>query len=325
MIYLLHGGDWVSLEETLSKMKKDVEPEELRDVNITTFTGPEISFEELNTTCQTIPFLGNKRMIIVRGLMDQKQRPGRKPSSAEKPSRGEWENLPVMLRSIPDTTDLVFVNGKLETRNILLQTIKNMGDTITFPVPRLRELPLWILNRAKIKGVGIDPRAASSLSNMIGLNLRIIDAELEKLSVYCDNKMIQYKDVLEMVSYVKQGNIFVAVDSVIEQRPDIAVTQIHKLVDEGYTPGYIISMIARQVRLILLTKAFKAKGVQHSELGNKLSLSGYPLQKTLEQEPRVSPARLTRLHRKLLEADADIKNGSSINTILEILIVELAT
>ena len=127
-----------------------------------------------------------------------------------------------------------------------------------------------------------------------------------------------------MVPYVKQGNIFVAVDSVIEQKPDVALTQIHKLVDEGYTPGYIISMIARQVRLLLLTKAFKAKGVQHSKLGNKLSLSGYPLQKTLEQEQRISPDRLTRLHLNLLEADADIKNGSSINTILEILVVKLA-
>ena len=117
-----------------------------------------------------------------------------------------------------------------------------------------------------------------------------------------------------------------AVDAVLERRPGLAIGHVHQLLDEGRAPPYVITMIARQVRLILLAGDVKAQGASQSEIGGRLSLSGYPLRKTLEQEQRISPERLASIHSKLLDADVSLKTSAiDDGLVLDMLITELAT
>ena len=69
MIHLFFGGDDLALHEALSSMKKEVRPAELRDVNITVLQGHDVSPDQLLATCATVPFLAEKRMVIVEGLL----------------------------------------------------------------------------------------------------------------------------------------------------------------------------------------------------------------------------------------------------------------
>ena len=327
VIYLMYGGDDVSLEEALSAMKDGMQPAELRDVNITVLDGPTVSLDQLEATCATVPFLAEKRMVIVRGLLDQYevQRTGRRAGPPERRPLGQWEGLSSLLEAVPATTDLVFVDGSLDSRNALLRSIRSLGEPMTFPVPRPRELPRWVLDRAGRRAIDIEHRAADALADIVGGNLRIIDSELEKLSIYRGGEQVRYQDVEEMVAYVKEANIFAAVDAVLERRPGLAIRHVHQLLDEGRAPPYIITMIARQVRLILLARDVKAQGVPQSEIGGRLSLSGYPLQKTLEQEQRISSERLAAMHTKLLEADVSLKTSAAEDgLVLDMLIAELA-
>ena len=326
MIYLMYGGDDVSLQEALSSMKDEVQPAELRDVNITVLDGPAASLDRLAATSGTVPFLADRRMVIVRGLLDQFEvQSGRRSASSERKTLGQWEGIPAILGGVPETTHLVFVDGLLSERNALLRKIRPLAKTLTFPVPRGRELRQWVHDRAARRGIEIEPRAVDALADMVGGNLRIIDSELEKLSVYSGGEQVRYQDVQELVAYVKEANIFAAVDAVLERRPGLAIRHVHQLLDEGRAPPYVITMIARQVRLILLARDVKAQGASQSEIGSRLSLSGYPLRKTLEQEQRISSERLAAIHRMLLEADVSLKTSAvEDGLVLDMLIAELA-
>ena len=324
MIYLLYGGDEVSLDERLSGMREEVQPEELRDVNVSVLDGAVVSLEELAATSGAAPFLADRRLVIVRGLLGRYE-PQRSARRSERRSLGEWEGLPDVLGGVPDTTNLVFTEGALNSRNPLLALVRPLAETLTFPVPRHRELPRWIADRARLRGIEIEPRAADALAAAIGGNLRIVDSELEKLSIYRGDERIRYEDVRRMVAYVREANIFAAVDAVLERRPDHAVRHIHRLLDEGREPSYIITMIARQVRLILLARDVREQGVPRAEIGGRLSLSGFPLQKTLQQEERISSERLAAIHRRLLQADADLKTSAADDAlVLDMLVAELA-
>ena len=324
MIYLLYGGDEVSLDERLSGMREEVQPEELRDVNVSVLDGAVVSLEELAATSGAAPFLADRRLVIVRGLLGRYE-PQRQARRSERRSLGEWEGLPDVLGRVPDTTNLVFAEGALNSRNPLLALVRPLAETLTFPVPRHRELPRWIADRARRRGIEIEPRAADALAAAIGGNLRIVDSELEKLSIYRGDERIRYEDVRRMVAYVREANIFAAVDAVLERRPDHAVRHIHRLLDEGREPSYIITMIARQVRLILLARDVREQGVPRAEIGGRLSLSGFPLQKTLQQEERISSERLAAIHRRLLQADADLKTSAADDAlVLDMLVAELA-
>ena len=319
MIYLLYGGDELSIDETLSSLKAEVGSAEVRDFNITSMRGAALTPEELFATCATVPFLSDKRLVIVEGLLSLFEAGGPGPT-------GRWEGLSDRLSALPDTTDLVFSDGRLSQSNPLLGQLRPLAKTLTFPSPTARELPDWIRERAAKRGVRIEPRAISAMADAIGGNLRIMDMELQKLSLYRSGEEVRHQDVEELVAYVREANIFGAVDAVLEGRPGMAIRVIHQLLDSGRTPPYVIAMIARQVRFLLLAKELMEQKVPAADMGRRLELSGYPLRKTMEQAPRLTKQRLMDMHRKLLEADLSVKSGPmDEQLVLDILVAELVS
>lgn len=331
MLYLLYGGDEVLLDEALSSMKEAVGPPETVDVNVTTLDGSQASFDEVVAIASTVPFLAEKRLVIIRGLLAQfEPRPGGRAAGSSPPSEKSamerWKGLPGYASEMPETTDLVIVDGKLKGPNPLLAKLRPVAKVITFPLPVGRDLPAWIRRRAANRGIDIEPRAVQSMADFIGPNLRVVDTELEKLSLYRGGEPIRNEDVWELVANVKEANIFATVDAVLEGRPRIAVRSAHQLLDAGRTPGYMISMLARQVRLLLLAKEIKATGASMPEIGKRLSISGFPLTKTLEQEGKLSIQKLMGIHRRLLDTDVSIKTGEVDERLgLDLLVAELAS
>ena len=331
MIYLLTGDDEFSLHETLSSMKESVEPADLRDVNITTLDGSQIGFAQLAATCDTVPFLAERRLVVVEGLLSHFER--RRPSQARARARPErapavdkWKQLSQYLPTVPESTNLVFVEGRLTAANPLLGAIRSHVKTRTFPLPNPGQLREWIRGRAMSQGIELEPRAVDTLAETIGSDLRTVATELEKLSLYRPGEVIRHQDVLELVSYTKESNIFAAVDAMVEGRSRIAIGLVHQLLQSGSPPSYLLSMMARQVRLLLLAKELRALKVPPAEQGRRLGLSGYPLRKTLEQERMLSAQRLVEVHRKLLEADLSMKTlGVGDELILDVLIAEVSS
>ena len=126
------------------------------------------------------------------------------------------------------------------------------------------------------------------------------------------------------MSYTREANIFAAVDAVMESRPSVALRQIHQLLIAGRPAGYVISMLARQVRLLLLAKELKTMRVGAAQMAARLGLSGYPLRKTLEQEPKLSEQQLLAIHGKLLDADRITKTtGIPEDLALDLLITDV--
>ncbi|MCY4577967.1 MAG: hypothetical protein OXD31_02870, partial [Chloroflexi bacterium] len=87
----------------------------------------------------------------------------------------------------------------------------------------------------------------------------------------------------------------------------------------------VITMLARQVRFLILAKDLKSRGFAQDEIGRRISISGYPLTKTMQQEGRFSAERLVEIHRRLLEADLSIKTGAADEEMaLDTLIIALS-
>ncbi len=313
MIYVLYGEDELSLGEELASIKEGVGPAELRDVNITALSASDAGFERLAATCDTVPFLSEKRLVIMEGLLSLFERAASQPNANESASRrartDEWNALPDYLPGMAPTTDLVFVDARLSANNPMLAKLKPHAKVMHFPLPSFNELRGWIAQRAAKIGVNIEPRAIAALAETIGPDTRVIDNELQKLALYRWGQLVRREDVEEMVSYAKEASVFQAVDAVLEGRTGVALKLAHQILDSGRPPSYLITMIARQVRLLLLAKDIRAQGVPTAEIGGRLSLTGYPLRKTLEQEARFSHEWLAEIHRKLLEADLSVKTG----------------
>ncbi len=329
MIHLLYGDDEFSISETVASARESVEPPDLRDVNITVLDGPSIAFDELRATCDTVPFLAEKRMVIVNGLLGQFERrrgAGSTPAREQAPRKLDgWEGLGEYLPQVPETTSLIFVDGPLGRSNPLLGAVTPHARVLTFAVPNDRGVARWVSDRAASRAIPIEPAAVDALAGAIGGDLRVVAGELEKLAVYRAGEPIRREDVDEMVSYAREASIFAAVDAMVEGRLDAALSASHQLLRMGRPPAFILAMVARQVRLLILAKDLKERGVPPAEHGKRLGLSGYPLRKTMEQERGFTADRLAHVHRKLLEADVLLKTtGTDEETVLDLLVTEVA-
>ena len=325
MIYLIYGEDSLSVEEKLASLRADAGADELYDVSTTTLDGASVSLAELEAAWSTIPFLADRRTVMVRGLLARMES-GRGGSTRSRGFDDEWSDMGERLAIVPESSDVIFVDAAVNRGNPLLRAIRPLAQVHEFRLPSVREMPGWVRQRADRLGAAIEPSAISALVDAIGNDTRVIDMELQKLALYRSDGMIRRQDVEAMVSYVREANIFAAVDAALEGRAGIALRLVHQLLDAGRPPTYLITMLARQVRFLIVAKDMKARGFQQDEIGRKLSISGYPLTKTMQQEGRFNAARLVEIHRRLIEADLSIKTGAADEEMaLDALIVALST
>ena len=325
MIYLIYGDDSLSVEETLASLRPDADAEGLGDVNTTTLDGASVSLSELEAAWSTIPFMADKRTVIVRSLLARMEQGRGRGSGRSATPEGEWSGLGERVANVPESTDLIFVDAAVGRGNPLLRELRPHAEVREFRLPSIREMPGWVRRRADRMGAAIEPSAISALVDAIGNDTRLVDMELQKLALYRSGSVIRRQDVEAMVSYVREANIFAAVDAALEGRAGIALRMAHQLLEAGRPPTYVITMLARQVRFLILAKDMKGRGFAQDEIGRRLSISGYPLTKTMQQEGRFTAERLTEIHRRLLESDLSIKTGAADEEMaLDNLIVSLA-
>ena len=174
-------------------------------------------------------------------------------------------------------------------------------------------------------GVEIDPRAAAALAEAVGRQPMVLDSELRKLALSTDGQRIRREDVQRMVAYVRESTIFQAVDAVVEGRTGDAIRMVRQIVDGGQPASYVITMIARQVRLLLLAKELRSQRVAPGEMAQRLNLPTFAVDRTRRQEARLPYDRLARTHRQLVEADLAMKTtGVDEQLALDLLIAEMS-
>ena len=310
MISIIYGEDVVSAEEALVEVSRASGPEDLRDINHTTFLAENLTPPQLSAAVFTIPFMTDVRVVVVKGLLTTFERGARASRGAQSNRRdplGPWTDTIDQLGSIPPTTNLTFVDGALSKSNPMLRKLAPQSKVREFPLPRERDMPGWIMARANALGIALEPRASATLAEAVGRQPRLIDAELRKLALYADRRSIREEDVREMVAYVREANIFQAVDAVIDGRTGVALRLITRIMDDGSPAAYVLTMLGRQVRLLLVAKDMSARGAANDEIGRRLRLSGWVLNKTLQQERRMTQEYLEYFHGRLVETDLTLK------------------
>ena len=301
MIIVLEGKDEYRLSERVSEFRLTVTPPEMSDINTTMLDGNIVTIEELLTSLSTVPFMADRRLVIVEGLLNR--------LGGSKKDLGEWLNFPDLLKDLPPTANLLLIEREPIPSNKLLSTILRLGQVEKFSPLRHRDLLDWINTRCSKLGLEIERTAVALIADSVGSELRVIDSELNKIKTYSRGRLITREDITLMVPYVRQQNVFRVVDSVIEGRTRDALNASSMLIGLGESPSGIVRMIERQLRFLILAKHLLSRKIPTGDIGKHINLSGYPLQKTLEMERKISQARIMSMHDNLLKSNIRVREG----------------
>ncbi len=304
----MEGKDEFRLSERVSEFRLTVTPPEMSDINTTMLDGNIVTVDELLTSLSTVPFMADRRLVIVEGLLNRLGGVNKR-SAGSKKDLTEWLNFPDLLTNLPPTANLLLIERESLPSNKFLSTILKLGQVEKFSPLGHRDLLEWINTRSSKMGLDIERTAVTLIADSVGSELRLIDSELNKIKTYSRGRLITREDVILMVPYVRQQNVFRVVDSVIEGRTRDALNASSMLISLGESPSGIVRMIERQLRFLILAKHLLSRKIPTGDIGKHINLSGYPLQKTLEMEKKISQAKIMNMHDNLLKSNIRVREG----------------
>ena len=274
--------------------------------------GPDTSVAALRLAADAVPFLADRRMVIVRGLLGRLAGRGgggqrRGASRARKPAQSGPDELQALLdylADLPWTTSLVLVEDGRLNPDPLERAIPR-GRAAIREYPRVLDVPGWVRNRAKLVGV---------------------DSELHKLADYADGRTVSRADVRELV-IGRDVAVWSLLDGLAERQADKALRALRALYSQGESPEALLGrdiaphyrrlMVARE--LSLASKEERAR-VDVADLGLNPATVG----RWSDQAAGFERQDLERALTLLLDLDRKIKTGETEpEPALEVAVVEL--
>jgi DNA polymerase-3 subunit delta len=333
VFYIFHGDDEFGRTEELASMRAQLADGDaaMAGLNTSVFDGNRLTLGELCHACDTIPFMADRRLVIVRKLLS---RLALRSSGEGNPAwkRDFLSGLLAYLPNLPEFTRLFFLEDKaLGGSHPILKLAEVEGKkgrafTRLFELPKEKELPTWIHRRARDSGGNIDADAGYLLGALVGRDLRLLDLEIDKLLLYADGRIVSADDVRALVSRARDASIFDLVDSVGRREPDRALRLVHGLLDDKRDPLYLLAMLARQVRILIQVSELQKQHLSKQQIASHLRLHPFVVEKGLAQARNFEMAQLEMAHQRLVEADLSIKTGQMDGVLaLDLLVVDLCS
>ena len=337
MFYILHGEDEFSRGEELDRLRRRLAGDDLAmaELNTAILDGSKLTLGELRHHCDAIPFLSERRLVIAHGLLTRLA-PGRKAQeqggAGEEPAwkRAYLQDLAAYLPGLPPSTVLIFVENRTisASQAVLKLARAQEGNGATFvqqfDPPKDRELPGWIHRRVRGKQGTISSDAVTLLAALIGNDLRLLDQEIEKLLLYAGERQVTSEDVRALVSRARETSIFDLVDRVGRRQAAESLRLLHQMLEDGEHPLYLLTMLARQVRILIQVSDLRARRLSDTEMASRLKLHPYVVKKGLAQARNFTMAELETAHQRVVETDWAIKTGKMEDVLaLDMLVVGL--
>jgi DNA polymerase-3 subunit delta len=336
MLYLLHGTDEFTRSEELGKLKQKLGDPTVVSLNTTVLDGRKMTLAALVQTCDALPFMAKRRLVIVENFWSRfepaegsksKEKPPKAPASDTALVKGLLEYLP----RLPETTGLVFVESRsLHKANPAFNAVpsdqKKTAYVKEFNPPEEGELGRWVERRMKAKGGEIMPQAAQELARFTGGDLRQLDQELDKLWAHANfARPVSITDVHNLVNATQTDNVFALVDAIGLRQRERAMRVLHELLEAGAAPAYLLTMIERQFRILLQVKDMQARGCSSAEMQKTLGIRhSFIIDKSVRQAQNFSMATLESIYGRLADVEQKIKTGEIEDLLaLDLLVIEL--
>lgn len=314
MFYVFHGNDTHSQQKQLADLQAKLGSPDTLSLNTTIFEG-QVDIGELKQVCYAMPFLSDKRLVVVRGMF------------VKAPAKEVVKELVTFIPELPETTRLVFMEpDALNLKHPLIKAANEAtnGFVKQFNRPEGADLDRWVSRQVEERGGSIEPRAANLLATSIGNDLQSIDNEIEKLLLYKGEGTISEADVALLCPYAAEANIFDLVDALGNRNGRTAAQLLQAKLSEGTDPFYLFSMVIRQFRLLIQVKELASQGKRAPEISKSLRMHSFVAGKLFQQAQQFSLPQLERIYGHLLETDVGVKTGQTdMTTSLNLLVAGL--
>ncbi len=294
-IYYLYGADEYLKQESYNRLTGAVLESGIKDFNCDIFFGGEVNVDSVITAANTFPVMAERRLVVLK--------------DANRLTAGDEESLLSYISNPSPYTTLIMVGSSVDKRKKFFSSLGKNNALVDHSPPYENEMPKWIKWIAKKKNVSISAEAVRCLVDIVGNDLGSIENEIEKASIYLgDRQTIELEDIEAVTVDVKEITIFQFIDAIGNKDLAASLKKLNKIMDSGMSPLLIISMIARQMRLIWVGIDTLKKGGTDSDLRKKVRLPTGAFRNYRRQLKLFKEAEIKKAFNDLTELDLKFKS-----------------
>lgn len=311
-IVLINGESILLINEAVSNIVKE-------NKNVTSFDMNGCEIEDILLEAGYFSMFEEEKIIIVRNANF---------FGSGKLSEKDLNTLLKYLENPNDLTSIIFIcNEKIDARKKITKLMKEKYEIITIPNLKYYEIEnriekYFLKENYKIDKDTVKYIVASSLNNY-----DLAMSECEKIILYYNEpSYIKRKDVENIVSKSINANNFLFVDALIEGDLEKSLNLLSDIKTMKIEPTILISLIARDIRIMLNVKKLLEQNKREYEILSELNLMDWQLEKYLK---KAFPYKIKELEEwlvKLTNIDLKIKSGKLDKYYaLELLILDICS
>lgn len=192
-VYLLHSNEDFLLYDALCSIKAANCDVDAFNFNIFDMKSSDDSksIDQMIDILNTLPFLIERRILIIENI--------------QKLTKKDIKKLEGYIQSPSKTSLLVMLYNGQSPKLFDAAVLKNIK--VIPLVLQERDIPFWIKTKAKKRGVDITDRAIEHLIGIVGADIGLLHAEIEKLLSF-NNAVIDIDDIKEIVCDCAEYNAF---------------------------------------------------------------------------------------------------------------------
>jgi len=315
-LYVLHGNEpFLELQARLALRKLLLGAAD-DALAYSEYSGDKVSWAAVLDDLTTLPMLAPRRVVTILEADPFVSR-----------ERAKLEKLFAERVASTRFTGVLILCVRTWAANTKLAKLLPDRMTIVCKTPETYTLPNWCVSWCQnTYGKTLPLNAARLLVEYIGPHLGLLDAELDKLSVYVGSSpKIEARDVDTLVGGRQAENAWRLFDLLSSGKSSEALTFLERLLDQGEDPLKLLGAFSYRFRQVAQCGRLLMQGVALPEAMKRVEIPPLARQSIEAQLRQLGRSRLDRLYDWLLEADLGMKGGSQLTPrqLLERLVVQL--
>lgn len=290
MIITLTGSNSFGLQHELRKIVAAFLAEH-DAMGLERLDGEEAEFDRLSEALTSLPFLAAKKLVILRT-------PGANKKFAEQAEK--------LLAEIPETTDLIIVEPKLDRRGTYYKLLKKATDYREFPELDIIGLGRWASERAQAAGGSLGLNDARFLVERVGANQQLLANEVDKLLLA--SGPITRQTIEALTEPTPQSTIFELLEAAFSGNSKRAMALYQEQRALKVEPQQIIAMLAWQLHIVALVKTAGQRSPD--QIAKEAKVSPYVVKKTTAIARSITAKEFKTLLQDLLKLDSRLKRES---------------
>ena len=272
--------------------------------------GTAATFEQIRNDCETLPFLSERRVVLVS---DFNLVEGGKTKGF---NEEEERLLTDYLLDIPDHCMLIITSKGVDKRKKILRSIAERGSIYEFGKLDEKSLKAYIGKRFKEAGKNARPSVVSELIATSGYydketdyTLFNLENDIKKAIAYNESTEICMDAVENSISGNMDTNVFAMIESLGRNRKDEAYQILHNLFISGEQVYRLLALLCSHFEIILSVKEMREEGKSFAEMKDILGIHEFRIKKAASFAEKHSLQNLRKILGKVYEIDKNIKTG----------------